>query len=41
LRQELLQVSHNADEDLTDAFEEALHGADLLERVPVIGTMQG
>jgi len=30
-------VLHRAGEDLTDALQEAPHGASLLERVPIIG----
>jgi len=33
------QVMHRAGEDLTDSLEEAPHGADLLERFPVVGTL--
>ncbi len=33
------QVFHNAGEDLTDALEEAPHGADLLKRFPIVGTL--
>jgi predicted heme/steroid binding protein len=31
------QVLHNAGVDLTDSLEQAPHGADLLERFPVVG----
>jgi len=31
------QVLHHAGADLTDDLDQAPHGADLLERVPVIG----
>jgi len=34
------QVVHNAGEDLTDSLEQAPHGVELLERFPVIGTLQ-
>ena len=34
------QVLHNAGEDLTDSLEEAPHGADLLERFPVVGMLR-
>lgn len=34
------QVLHNAGEDLTDSLEQAPHGVELLERFPVIGTLQ-
>lgn len=34
------QVIHNAGVDLTDSLEEAPHGADILERFPVVGTLQ-
>ena len=34
------QVVHNAGEDLTDALEQAPHGADMLERLPVVGTLR-
>ena len=33
------QALHEAGRDLTEALEEAPHGTDLLERVPVIGTL--
>ena len=33
------QVLHNAGEDLTDDLEHAPHGADLLERFPIVGTL--
>jgi len=33
------QVVHNAGEDLTDALEQAPHGADMLERLPTVGTL--
>jgi len=33
------QVAHNAGEDLTDALEQAPHGADMLERLPMVGTL--
>lgn len=38
-RKENHQVLHNAGVDLTDSFEEAPHGADLLEKFPVVGTL--
>jgi len=34
------QVLHNAGVDLTDSLERAPHGADMLERFPVVGTLQ-
>jgi predicted heme/steroid binding protein len=34
------QVVHNAGEDLTDGLEQAPHGVDMLERLPVIGTLR-
>lgn len=34
------QVLHNAGEDLTDSLERAPHGADMLERFPVVGTLE-
>lgn len=33
------QVLHAAGTDLTDALAQAPHGADLLERFPVVGTL--
>jgi len=33
------QASHNAGEDLTDSLEQAPHGAEMLERCPVIGIL--
>lgn len=33
------QVVHNAGEDLTDALEQAPHDADMLERLPMVGTL--
>ncbi len=33
------QVLHNAGEDLTGIIEQAPHGAEMLERFPVIGTL--
>jgi predicted heme/steroid binding protein len=33
------QVLHDAGRDLTAALDEAPHGADLLDRVPVVGTV--
>ena len=33
------QVLHTAGVDLTASLDQALHGADLLERVPVIGML--
>jgi predicted heme/steroid binding protein len=33
------QVVHNAAKDLTDALEQAPHGADMLERLPMVGTL--
>jgi predicted heme/steroid binding protein len=34
------QVVHNAGEDLTDSLEQAPHGVDMLERLPVIGILR-
>jgi predicted heme/steroid binding protein len=34
------QVVHHAGLDLTDSLEQAPHGADLLERCPLVGTLQ-
>jgi predicted heme/steroid binding protein len=34
------QVLHDTGKDLTQALEEAPHGPDLLERVPVIGILK-
>lgn len=33
------QVLHNAGEDLTDALEQAPHSEDMLERLPMVGTL--
>jgi predicted heme/steroid binding protein len=33
------QVTHHAGEDLTDSLERAPHGAELLARFPVVGTL--
>jgi len=33
------QVAHNAGRDLADALEQAPHGADMLERLPMVGTL--
>jgi predicted heme/steroid binding protein len=33
------QVLHNAGEDLTDSLEQAPHSVEMLERLPVIGTL--
>jgi len=33
------QVLHHAGVDLTDALDQAPHGTNLLERVPVVGTL--
>lgn len=33
------QVLHNAGEDLTDSLEQAPHGVEMLERLPVIGIL--
>jgi predicted heme/steroid binding protein len=33
------QVLHNAGVDLTDSLEQAPHGADLLEKFPVVGML--
>ncbi len=35
------QVLHSAGADLTDAMDEAPHGEDLMERVPVVGVLIG
>lgn len=35
------QVLHSAGEDLTDSIDQAPHGEDLLERLPVIGILLG
>jgi predicted heme/steroid binding protein len=34
------QVLHQAGEDLTDSLSQAPHGEDLLNRVPIIGTLK-
>jgi len=34
------QVIHHAGEDLTDSLDQAPHGAELLERFPVVGMLQ-
>jgi len=34
------QVTHHAGEDLTELLERAPHGAELLARFPVVGTLQ-
>ena len=34
------QVFHNAGLDLTDRLEQAPHGAEILERFPVVGTLK-
>jgi len=34
------QVIHNAGEDLTDGLEQAPHGVEMLERLPVIGILR-
>jgi len=34
------QAMHSAGLDLTDSLEQASHGADLLERVPIVGALQ-
>ncbi len=33
------QVLHRAGEDLTDSLEQAPHGIDLLEKFPIVGTL--
>jgi predicted heme/steroid binding protein len=33
------QVLHHAGEDLTDSLEQAPHGIDLLEKFPIVGTV--
>jgi predicted heme/steroid binding protein len=35
------QVLHNAGKDLTDAMEQAPHGGDVLEKLPLVGTLRG
>ena len=35
------QALHEAGKDLTDVLDEAPHGSDLLERVPLIGKLHG
>ena len=34
------QVVHNAGEDLTDSLEQAPHGVEMLDRLPVIGILR-
>jgi len=34
------QVVHNAGEDLTEGLEQAPHGVEMLERLPVIGILR-
>ena len=34
------QVLHNAGEDLTDSLEQAPHGVEMLDRLPVIGILR-
>jgi predicted heme/steroid binding protein len=34
------QVVHNAGEDLTDSLEQAPHGVEMLERLPVVGILR-
>ena len=34
------QVMHHAGEDLTDSLDQAPHGAELLERFPIVGTLE-
>jgi predicted heme/steroid binding protein len=34
------QVIHNAGEDLTDSLEQAPHGVEMLERLPMIGILR-
>lgn len=34
------QVFHHAGEDLTDSLKQAPHGAELLERFPVVGILE-
>jgi predicted heme/steroid binding protein len=34
------QVLHNAGKDLTDSLEQAPHGVEMLERLPMIGTLR-
>jgi predicted heme/steroid binding protein len=34
------QVVHNAGEDLTDSLEQAPHGVEILERLPVVGILR-
>ncbi len=33
------QVTHDAGADLTDVLDQAPHGADLLEKFPIVGTL--
>jgi len=35
------QVSHRAGRDLTDALKKAPHAADVLEKFPVVGELEG
>jgi predicted heme/steroid binding protein len=35
------QVLHNAGVDLTDAMEQAPHGQYVLEKLPLVGSLQG
>jgi predicted heme/steroid binding protein len=34
------QVTHHAGEDLTDSLDQAPHGAELLERFTIVGTLE-
>jgi predicted heme/steroid binding protein len=34
------QVIHNVGEDLTDSLEQAPHGVEMLERLPMIGILR-
>ena len=34
------QVFHKAGEDLTDALKKAPHGADMLEKFPIMGVLE-
>jgi predicted heme/steroid binding protein len=35
------QAMHESGKDLTDVLREAPHGADLLDRVPMVGRLEG
>jgi predicted heme/steroid binding protein len=40
-RKGIHQVSHYAGCDLTDALKQAPHGADMLEKFPIVGKLVG